>query len=249
MVALDADTGKLAWYVQQIPHDTHDWDTAAAPTIFDRDGKHYMAEVSKNGYLYLYDRDSQKVLAKSKTQSRYDNFDTPLSLTQPITYCPGSHGGFNGAAYSPKTNMLFTGAEERCDTVLMTEPRYIPGQGYYSGQILTNQADVGTGSIRAFEATTGKPLWTYKTPRPVNGALTATGGGLVLTCDVTGDFLVMDQKTGAVLYRFKTGGAIAGGASSYAVGGKQYIAVASGNTSRDVQAPNGAATVFVFATP
>jgi PQQ-dependent dehydrogenase (methanol/ethanol family) len=249
VVALDADTGKLAWYVQQIPHDTHDWDTAAAPTIFDRDGKRYMAEVSKNGYLYLYDRDTQKVLAKSKTQSRYDNFDTPLSLTQPVTYCPGSHGGFNGAAYSPKTNMLFTGAEERCDTVLMTEPRYIPGQGYYSGQILTNQAEVGTGSIRAFEATTGKPLWAYKTPRPVNGALTTTGGGLLLTGEVTGDFLVMDQKTGKVLYRFKTGGAIAGGASSYAVDGKQYIAVASGNTSRDVAAPNGAATVFVFAAP
>jgi alcohol dehydrogenase (cytochrome c) len=249
VVALDADTGKLAWYVQQVPHDTHDWDTSAAPTIFDRDGKRYMAEVSKNGYLYLYDRDTQKVLAKSKTQSRYDNFDTPLSLTTPITYCPGSHGGFNGAAYSPKTNMLFTGAEERCDTVLMTEPHYIPGQGYYSGQILTNQNDVGTGSIRAFEATTGKPLWAVKTPRPVNGALTTTGGGLLLTGDVTGDFLVMDQKTGKVLYRFKSGGAIAGGASTYAVDGKQYIALASGNTSRDVAAPNGAATVFVFATP
>ena len=39
VVALGADTGKLSWYTQQIAHDTHDWDTAAAPMVYDQDGK------------------------------------------------------------------------------------------------------------------------------------------------------------------------------------------------------------------
>ncbi len=69
---------------------------------------------------------------------------------------------------------------------------------------------------------------------------------MILTGDVAGNFLALDQRTGQVLYKFMTGGAIAGGVTSYAVAGEQYLAVASGNTSRDVTASTGAATIFVF---
>ena len=59
----------------------------------------------------------------------------------------------------------------------------------------------------------------------------------------------MDAKTGNILYKFMTGGAVAGGMAAYLAGGKEYIAVVSGNTSRSVAATHGAATIEVFSVP
>ena len=72
---------------------------------------------------------------------------------------------------------------------------------------------------------------------------------VLLAGETGGDFLALDARDGRVLYRFYTGGALAGGISTYAAGGHQYIAVASGNLSRDAAAPSGAATIEVFALP
>jgi PQQ-dependent dehydrogenase (methanol/ethanol family) len=249
VVALDIATGKLGWYAQQVPHDTHDWDTAAAPTLYERGGKPYFAVAGKDGYLWIYERDTRKVLAKAPTQSRYENATTPLSYDKSTTFCPGAHGQWNGAGYSPATGLLFVGSEERCDTVQITQPRYIPGRGYYAGRVTTNQTDVGIGWIKGFDAVTGAERWSYRSVKPINAAMTPTAGGLVFTGDTAGYFLALDQKTGKVLYRFNTGGSIAGGMASYLAGGKQYLAVASGNTSRDVAAAYGAATVVVFGLP
>jgi glucose dehydrogenase len=80
-------------------------------------------------------------------------------------------------------------------------------------------------------------------------ALTPTAGGVVFTGDLNGDFLALASATGKILYRFNTGGAIAGAASTYLVDGKQYVAITSGNASRSVWHTTGAATVFVFALP
>ena len=58
-----------------------------------------------------------------------------------------------------------------------------------------------------------------------------TAGNVVMSGELTGDFTVFDAQTGAVRYRFNTGGPIGGGIVTYAVGGKQYIAVATGHGS------------------
>ena len=78
------------------------------------------------------------------------------------------------------------------------------------------------------------------------GAITATAGGVVFTGDTSGDFLVVGAAKGDLLYRFNTGGAIGGGVITYEIRGKQYVAVASGNTSRDTYGSKGSATIFVF---
>ncbi|MEO6339952.1 MAG: PQQ-binding-like beta-propeller repeat protein [Caulobacteraceae bacterium] len=249
VVALDIATGKFAWYAQQVPHDIHDWDTAAAPTLYERGGKRYMAVASKDGHLYIYDADTRKELAKAETQSRYENGDKPLSYDKPTTYCPGAHGQWNGAGYSPMTGLLFVGSEERCDTVQIVQPNYLPGRGYYAARIMTDQSNTGFGWIKGFDAVTGKVAWAYKSPKPVTAAMTPTAGGVLFTGDTAGRFLALDQKTGKVLYQFNTGGSVAGGMATYLAGGKQLVAVASGNTSRDVAAPYGAATIVVFGLP
>jgi alcohol dehydrogenase (cytochrome c) len=81
----------------------------------------------------------------------------------------------------------------------------------------------------------------------MTAAVTPTAGGVIFTGDLNGDFLALDTKSGDILYRFNTGGAIGGGVITYEVGGKQYIAVASGNASRTTWYTAGSATVFIFA--
>jgi alcohol dehydrogenase (cytochrome c) len=81
-------------------------------------------------------------------------------------------------------------------------------------------------------------------------AVTTTAGNLVLTGELTGDFVVFDARSGDVLYRFNTGGPIGGGIVTYATGGRQYIGVASGSPSNFWTDRNpGAPTIVVFALP
>lgn len=79
--------------------------------------------------------------------------------------------------------------------------------------------------------------------------VTPTAGRVVFTGSSGGDFLVFDSRTGKQLYRFNTGGAVAGGVTTYAAAGEQFVAVASGNSSRSIWRTNGAATIIVFGLP
>ncbi len=248
-VALDMDTGKLAWYVQQVPHDTHDWDTAAAPAIYDRDGRSYMAVASKDGYLHIYDRRPTRNSAARKPWTAHQMSTTPAATMFPSKPARGARVNGTGAGYSPDTNMLFVGTEYRCTTVQKVQPKYVPGQSYLAGKVSHPDELDTVGYIRGFDAVTGKEIWSYKDDEPINAAVTPTAGGLLFTGDGQGYFLAMEQKTGKILYKFMTGGYVAGGISSYAVNGRQYVAVASGNQSRGMPGSFGAATIIVFGLP
>ncbi|MEO8005677.1 MAG: pyrrolo-quinoline quinone, partial [Betaproteobacteria bacterium] len=72
---------------------------------------------------------------------------------------------------------------------------------------------------------------------------------MIFTGELTGDFLAMNARTGDVVYRYPGGGTIIGGVISYAVDGKQYIAVVSGMAGGFWLGPQGSMTVTVFALP
>ena len=86
---------------------------------------------------------------------------------------------------------------------------------------------------------------------PLVAAVTATGGGLVFTGEMTGDFLALVAVSwwfGFILYRFNTGGGINGGIATYSVDGKQYVATTSGGGTLTFGG-GGSPTVFVFSLP
>jgi glucose dehydrogenase len=248
VVALNLDTGQLAWYVQQVPHDVHDWDTAAAPALFEQNGRRYMAVASKNGLLYLYDRDSHATLAETPFATR-ENVDVPLSKDHPVHVCPGALGQYNGPAYSPQLRMMFLGAADRCNTIQVAEPHYIAGSVYFGGRFVMDPPDKHSGWIRGFDAATGREVWNVHRPAPILAGVTPTAGGVLFTGDVAGNFLALDAKSGKVLYTFTTGGAIAAGITTYLASGKQYVAVPSGSSSRDAASATAAATLVLFALP
>lgn len=248
VVALSLDTGQIAWHVQQVPHDVHDWDTAAAPALFEQDGRRYMAVASKNGLLYLYDRDSHATLAQTPFATR-ENVDVPLSKDHPVHVCPGALGQYNGPAYSPKLRMMFLGAADRCNTIQVAEPKYVAGSVYFGGRFIMDPPDKHSGWIRGFDAASGREIWSVHRSAPILAAVTPTAGGLLFTGDVAGNFLALDAKTGKVLYTFMTGGPIAAGITTYLAAGKQYIAGPSGSSSRDAASATAAATLVLFALP
>lgn len=246
IVALSMRTGKLAWYVQQIPHDVHDWDTAAAPVLYQNGGHRLMAVASKNGLLYIYRLNDRSLVTAVPFNTR-KNVDVPLRWHVPIHVCPGALGQYNGPALSPVLDMLFVGASDHCDEMQLAPVRYVPGQVFFAGVF---RPDVhSSGWLRGFEAYSGKQVWSYHDTSMVASGVTVTAGHLVLAGDANGWFLALNAENGKVLYRFMTGGPIAGGISVYGADGREFIAVASGSSSRDASARFAAATLVVFGLP
>lgn len=249
IVALDAASGRLNWYAQQVPHDVHDWDTGAAPALYELNGRRLAAVTSKSGFLYLYDRDSHALVAKSEL-STHLNAEAPVT-PEGVRVCPGLTGGvqWNGPAYSPPTRMLFVNSVEWCGTYRSGPARYIEGASFYGGRYEWEPAESAHGWIRAFNAESGAQIWAHATPRPMVAGITATAGGVLLTGDLAGRFLVLAAGDGVTLYSFNTGGSIAGAVSTYSVDGRQYVVVPSGHNAPAVWRASGSASLFVFALP
>jgi alcohol dehydrogenase (cytochrome c) len=131
----------------------------------------------------------------------------------------------------------------------MAEPKFVPGSVYFGGRFIPDPPQQNSGWIKAFDPTGGREVWSVHRPDILLAAVTPTAGGLLLTGDSGGEFLALNARTGAPLYRFATGGPVAAGITTYLAGGRQFIAVPSGSSSRDAAAANGAATLIVFSLP
>lgn len=247
VIVLDADTGKLKWYVQQNPHDVRDWDTAAAPVLYTAQGRNLMAVGSKDARLYLYDRDHHTLIATRDLIER-QNASGVLPPGLPTHVCPGGLGGveWNGPAFDPSTSLVFVNTVDWCMTLTPQKPGdFMPAGGVPA----LDPADQARGWLRAFDAVTGDERWHYHADGPMLAGLTPTASGLLFTGTGTGEFLAFDARTGRPLYRFNTGGAVAGGVSTYLVGDRQYVAVASGNSSKSLWQNSGAPLIIVFGLP
>ncbi len=93
----------------------------------------------------------------------------------------------------------------------------------------------------------GALRWQYHAEAPVVAGLTPTAGGVTFGGDMGGNFIALDSKTGALLHKVATGGAVAGGIITYALGGRQYVAIDSGNVSRLSFGENGKPSVVIYA--
>jgi alcohol dehydrogenase (cytochrome c) len=251
VVALNVRTGKLVWHDQLVPADSHDWDmTHASPlyrvTVNGRERK-MLTTVGKDGVLRVLDRDSQARVFDAPVTT-VENAEARVTA-QGVHACPGITGGveWNGPTHHPGLNLLAVGAVDWCGTFSADDnPRYVPGQGFLGGRYVRDKESQGW--ITAVDGTTGKTRWRYKSTKPVVAAVTSTAGGLILAGELTGDFLALDAATGAVRYRFNTGGAIGAGIVTYEAGGRQYIAVATGRPSGFwTQEHSGNPVVMVFA--
>jgi alcohol dehydrogenase (cytochrome c) len=257
VVVLDAKTGALKRFFSLVPQDFHDWDVSATPVLLTtKKGVHLLADAGKNGLLYGIDLNSGKRLYETAITTR-SNMTAPLTK-QGTRFCPGSGGGteWNGPAYDPQNNLIFDGTVDRCTLVKLAEDskieRVAVGRPWTGGDDDANPFGLGddhwAGWLNATDADTGKIKWRFKAPGPVLSGITPTQGGVVFAGDMNGNAYAFDADTGKLLWQQKFDGAVGGGLISYAVGGKQRIAVISGTITQvfSLEAPKGNAKITIF---
>ncbi|HEY0342744.1 MAG TPA: PQQ-binding-like beta-propeller repeat protein [Steroidobacteraceae bacterium] len=245
IVVLDARTGALRWWHQVTPADWEDKDLAAAPVLYRGNNvRDILAFAGKDGYVRGIDRDTHAEI-----------FHTPVTAieTRPdgatasgVRTCPGYAGGveWNGPALDLLNDTLITGAVDACFIVKLGTTKYSAGAVSFGGTVEPDGPS--TGWITAVDSETGAVRWRYHTEKPVVAGVTPTAGGVTFTGDLAGNFLVFDSKTGALVAKTQTGGAMAGGVVTYEAGGRQYVAVASGNVSRNAFGALGIPSVVVM---
>jgi alcohol dehydrogenase (cytochrome c) len=245
LVVLDALTGKLKWYFQVRPSDDHDYGVTSPPMLYAlKDGRKVVALGSKDGNVYVIDRNTHK-LVFSTAVVRLKNFLSAPTV-KGIEICPGVLGGieWNSPAFDRGNNALIVGADDWC-SLLRSEPEeYAPGVLFTQGKAKMLGTPLGT--ITSLDATTGKIKWQYKAANGVVAAITPTAGGLVFAGDLSGELYAFRSSNGEILRQFATGGAMAGGIITYTVSDKQYIAVASGNVSRATFGDVGIPSVIIY---
>jgi alcohol dehydrogenase (cytochrome c) len=253
VIALDVRSGELLWYDQLVPADDHDWDLTQVSPLFTAtvagQERNLIGTVGKDGVLRLLDRDRHERLWETPVTT-IENIDEPVSVAG-VHACPGVLGGveWNGPSYSALAGMLYTPAVDWCGTFFAADTiRYVPGANYLGGTYMFDETSQGW--LTAVDVATGDVAWRYRSEGPMVAAVTSTAGGLVFTGELSGDFLAFDATTGEELARIPTGGPIGGGVVTYAVEGKQYVAVASGNPSPFwVGDEPGVPTLIVYTLP
>ncbi|HEY4213278.1 MAG TPA: PQQ-binding-like beta-propeller repeat protein [Steroidobacteraceae bacterium] len=232
VVVLDARTGALKWWHQTAPEDWQDLDLVAAPVAYRTNNVRDMLVIGgKDGYVTGLDRDTHKVVFRTPVTT-IEQVPPKFASTEGHKACPGYAGGveWNGPALDRPNNSLIVGSVDTCFLVKLDPKDPIPGRG--QGGSVEPVGD-STGWVVAMDAATGAVKWKYHAEKPVVAGVTPTAGGITFTGDLAGNLLVFDSKTGSVLRKVKTGGALAGGVVTYEAGGKQYVAFNSGNISRN----------------
>jgi len=245
VVILDAKTGAYQDHIKVVPLDWHDWDVSSAPVlVHTAGGKRIISLAPKDGHLYAFDMATKAMLYRTPV-TRIQNAEERFSNTKWVHFCPGSGGGaeWNGPAYDPRTNLIYIGEVDWCNTVKVQTPKQLadaPIGAPWSGMATINPFDLwGTqdsfhkwgGWVYAVDADTGTWRWRVRTNYPVQSGTTPTAGGVIFFGNAGGYFYALEAITGKILWGRKIGGAIAGGVITYTVNGTQKVAVAHGLTS------------------
>ena len=249
IVVLDARTGALKWWHQMAPNDALDLDIGAAPMLYwNSKGEPMMAAGSKDGHVYGVNRETRERVYMTPITTIEKAIQAPND--QGVHTCPGALGGveWNGPAYDAKSKHVVVGSVDWCSIVKSGEVKYEPGQYLFGGSYVFEGAR--SGWVHALDPDSGAVRWKYHADGPVAAGMTPTAGGVTLTGDMNGNFLALDSANGKVLLKHMTGGALAGGVITYARGGRQYVAIASGNVSSRLSfGESGQPTLIVYALP
>jgi alcohol dehydrogenase (cytochrome c) len=247
VVALNADTGKLEWYYQQIPHDVWDFDTAYENILVDLPVKgqprKLLINVNKGGFTWVLDRVTGKFVSAYPIVRHY-NWIKGITETGQLVgrnepeegkkkiLCPSIGGGrsWNQASFSPDTGFLYTTAIEWCQEVIAQKEEPQEGKVFFGGAFaVRNPSDEKAyGHLDAVDPVTGKLEWSFRYKYPLLASILTTSGDLVFTGDPEGNFFALHARTGEKLWTFPTGSGNRGGPITYSVNGRQYVATPSG---------------------
>jgi alcohol dehydrogenase (cytochrome c) len=244
LVALDGDTGALKWHFQFTPHDTHDWDSAHVPVLFEAEvrgtKRKLVAVANRNAFFYVLDRTSGEFItarayARQTWAKGLDDRGRPMLLPgiEPSAEGTVIYPNLNGAtvwfspSYSPLTGLFYVSVRELGSIYYKREADYKPGTFFAGGGEAGIPHDEKKGAIRALEVATGKLRWEFPLNTAAWSGVLSTGGGLVFSGSDEGNVFALDAVSGKPLWDFQTGGAITSNPISFNVNGKQHVAIAA----------------------
>ena len=254
VVAIDPDTGQRKWHYQFTPNDGHDWDSCQAVLLVDRlwhgQMRKLLLHADRNGMLYVLDRATGAFL--SGTPFVYQNWNAGFDGRGRPIAVPGSNssregsffvyptvgGGtnFQAPSYSPATGWMYLEYRESGQGYVSTPVPFEAGRQYIGREAAPAALGPKAGEpaasagIKALDPETGKTMWDFKIFQGslTNGVL-ATAGNVVFGAVRDGNIVALDARTGEHLWHFQTGAPMAASPMSYAIDGRQFVAVAAGN--------------------
>lgn len=256
VVAIDPDTGQRRWHYQFTPNDGHDWDSCQDVILVDREWRGQMRKLlmhaDRNGTLYVLDRATGEFL--SGTPFVYVNWNTGFDAKGRPLLVPGSNSSASGSffvyptvggatnfqapSYSPLTGWIYLEYAEGGQRYVSAPQPYEAGKQYI-GRTTPTGADVGpkpnepgrSAGIKALDPATGKTMWDFKIfQRSLANGVLATGGHVLFGAIRDGNLVALDARSGKYLWHFQTGANMNASPMSYAVGGRQFVAISAGNT-------------------
>ena len=223
VLALDAKTGELKWHYQFTPNDVKDRDATEPNVLVDVTYKgkpsRLLLHADRNGFFYVLDRDSGKLLLAKPFLRRVDWASSIDSAGRPVVIdprgCPSDAANWDSTAYSPETGLYYVMTLEEC----VGKPTGYPDQ-------------TGQRFLRALNIETGEIVWEVPQPGAARAktwtGILATAGGLLFYGEPNGGFTAADQRTGKTLWRFPTNVRMKASPMTFALGVNQYTVLAAG---------------------
>jgi alcohol dehydrogenase (cytochrome c) len=255
-ISWDPDSGKMNWYFQFTPGDMWDYDEVGTHILVDGvvagQPRKLFTHSARNGFLYTMDRfNGQTVLAKPYVEVNWTK-GIDQKTGKPVDYdpskdiqtyagvgnltpgaplkkvCPSQAGGNNywPSSYSPKTKLLYIPALTNCVTVTIDRDKHTKERGWNGG--LSQTADRWESNLTAADPLTGEIKKTVHLRYPNYSGTLATGGGLVFNALLDGTVAAYDDTTLDELWKINVGSGFSAPPMTFAVNGKQYVAIVSG---------------------
>jgi alcohol dehydrogenase (cytochrome c) len=242
IVALHADTGKMIWYHQSSPHDTHDWDSTQTAVLIDDevDGKprKLLAQAARNGHYFLLDRTTGRALVsaefvKVNWSKGYDKKGQPVPLAekmpQPdgVLVTPNIGGGTNwqSPSFSPRTGLMYVSAARGYGLFYLYDTSDNP-MGWGGGE----RGSWSESMVQAIDYTTGAIRWTHKWEGNIRSGIVSTAGNVLFTGGPSSDIVALDATTGQALWHAGLNGSITNAPITYEIDGRQFVVAAAGDT-------------------
>ncbi len=247
VVALRPETGELVWYFQFTPHDTHDWDAQEPLLLIDEEfrgrPRKLLVQGNRNGFFYVLDRtDGRFLLGEPFVNQTWAEGldDSGRPIVRPGTdpteagtdVCPAIRGATNwwATSYHPGTRLFYLLAHESCMTYTKNDQEWQRGRSWLGGTVRLAEGSPNRKFIRAVDVQTGRTVWSYAQTgqaQTYSGVL-STAGDLVFFGEDSGAFAALDAHSGEPLWHFQANQDWKASPMTYMVGGRQYVAIASG---------------------